>query len=65
MQKLRAFTILLFVSFAMILESCAEDETLNEVETTLEMGISGEDDPVDSDDMDPNDEDDQVDSDGM
>ncbi len=43
MQKLRAFTILLFVSFAMILGSCAEDETLNEVETTLEMTYDDED----------------------
>ncbi len=42
MQKLRAFTILLFVSFAMILGSCAEDETLNEVETTLEMTADGD-----------------------
>ncbi len=45
MQKLRAFTILLFVSFAMILGSCAEDESLKEIENNVEMtDIDEEDD---------------------
>ncbi len=57
MQKLRALTILLFVSFAMILGSCAEDETLNEVETTLEMTADGDDEDKDGGMSEVNDED--------
>ena len=47
MQKLRVFSILLFVSITMILGSCAEDETLTEVENNLEMTNDGDDEDVD------------------
>lgn len=44
MQKLRAITVLLFVSITMILGACATDETLNEVETSIEMKYDGDED---------------------
>jgi len=44
MQKLRVLTVLLFVSITMALGSCAEDESLNEIENNLEMTYDGEDD---------------------
>ena len=65
MQKLRVLTVLLFVSIAMTFGACAEDETLNEVETTLEMKYDDKDDVQnDGGGMESNDDKDDVQNDG-
>ena len=48
MQKLRVLTVLLFVSITMTLGSCAEDESLNEIENNLETTYDGDGDDDDN-----------------
>ncbi len=58
MKNLRVLTVLIFVSLAMAFGSCAEDDSLTEIENNIEATYDGDDDGPNSGDMSNSDGDD-------